>query len=244
MTDGIRVAMWSGPRNISTAMMRSFSSRGDCAVTDEPFYGAFLKQSGEPQPMAAETMADMDCDWQSVADAMSGDIPAGKTVWYQKHMPHHMIGPIDIMDFPQHRHAFLIRDPDLVVASYEAKNDLRAADLLGFTKLVDYHKRISDQLGHAAPVFDSNEILADPQGQLSRLCAAIDIEWDEAMLSWPKGSHPADGIWGAHWYGAVNSSTGFGAPTPFKTLSDAGRKIADECRVDYEYLASFRWAAS
>jgi Sulfotransferase domain len=205
----IRIAVWSGPRNISTAMMRSFSSRADCAVTDEPFYGAFLKQSGERQPMADEVIADMDCDWQSVAAAMRGPVPGDRAVWYQKHMPHHMIGPVDILDFPGHAHAFLIRDPELVVASYAAKNDLRAAHLLGFAQMIDYHSRISDRLGTCAPIIDSSDILNDPAGMLAALCTALGIDWDDAMLGWQSGSHPADGIWGRHWYGAVQGSTGF-----------------------------------
>ena len=236
----LRIAMWSGPRNISTAMMRSFSSRADCAVTDEPFYGAFLKTSGEPQPMAAEVIADMDCDWQSVTSAMRGPVPGGKPVWYQKHMPHHMVGPIDILDFPDHAHAFLIRDPDLVVASYEAKNDLREAHLLGYAKLADYHRCVSDKLGCAAPVLDSNEILENPRAQLSALCVALGIGWDDDMLSWPSGPHPDDGIWGVHWYNAVQNSTGFGSPTPHQNLSSDARRIADQCRADYEYLAAQR----
>ncbi|MEM8827079.1 MAG: HAD family hydrolase, partial [Pseudomonadota bacterium] len=127
----IRIAMWSGPRNISTAMMRSFGARPDTSVSDEPFYGAFLKASGEAQPLAAETMAAMDCDFASVRDALCGPAPGSLPVWYQKHMPHHMIGDIGIEDFPDHRHAFLIRAPERVVASYAAKNDLRAPELLG-----------------------------------------------------------------------------------------------------------------
>jgi hypothetical protein len=237
----IRIAMWSGPRNISTAMMRSFSSRADCAVSDEPFYGAFLKQSGEPQPMADEVIADMDCDWQSVAATMRGPVPGGRAVWYQKHMPHHMVGPIDILDFPDHAHAFLIRAPELVVASYAAKNDLRAAHLLGFAKLVDYHSRISDKLGMCAPVIDSNDILNDPAGMLAALCAALGIAWDPAMLGWQAGRHPNDGVWASHWYGAVEKSTGF-APSSSKMplLNDEARRIADECQVDYEVLSALR----
>jgi hypothetical protein len=239
----LRIAMWSGPRNISTAMMRSFSSRADCAVTDEPFYGAFLKQSGEQHLGADEVIADMDCDWRSVAGAMRGPVPNGKAVWYQKHMPHHMIGDVDIMDFPDHAHAFLIRDPDLVVASYAAKNDLREPQFLGFAQQVDYHKRISDRLGTAAPVLDSNAILADPGGQLSALCKVLGIAWDPAMLAWAKGQHPADGIWAKYWYNAVEMSTGFGAPTVRVPLSDAARRIADACQSDYAYLAEFRLRA-
>jgi Sulfotransferase domain len=236
----IRIAMWSGPRNISTAMMRSFSSRADCAVTDEPFYGAFLKATGEPHVLAAETIEDMDCDWASVAAAMRGPAPEGKPVWYQKHMPHHMVGPIDIMDFPDHVHAFLIRDPDLVVTSYAAKNETRAARHLGFAQMRDYHTRISDGLGYAAPVVDSNDILANPAGILAKLCVALGIDWDPAMLSWPMGPHPADGLWGKHWYNAVWNSTGFGPPTAFTPLDGEARLIADECRADYEYLFGMR----
>jgi Sulfotransferase domain len=237
----VRIAMWSGPRNISTAMMRSFSSRADCAVTDEPFYGAFLKTSGERQPMADEVIADMDCDWQSVATTMRGPVPGGRAVWYQKHMPHHMVGPVDILDFPGHAHAFLIRSPELVVASYAAKNDLRAAHLLGFAKLVDYHSRISDRLGTCAPVIDSSDILNDPAGMLAALCTALGIDWDDAMLGWQAGRHPDDGIWGSHWYGAVEKSTGFAPPSSkMPLLNDDARRIADECQPDYERLAAFR----
>ncbi len=239
MSTPIRIAMWSGPRNISTAMMRSFASRDDCAVTDEPFYGAYLKQSGDPHPMATEVIADMDCDWQSVVDAMCGAIPEGKAVWYQKHMPHHMIDGTDIMDFPDHTHAFLIRDPRLVAASYAAKNELTEARFLGYAQLVDYHKRISDHLGRAAPVADSNAILSDPEHQISSLCAALGLSWQPAMLSWQKGPHRSDGIWASHWYNAVLDSTGFGAPTPFTDLPAAAQRIADECRSDYEYLLEY-----
>ncbi len=235
--------MWSGPRNISTAMMRSFSSRLDCAVSDEPFYGAFLKTSGEPHPVAAEILADMDCDWQSVACSMRGEVPQGKAVWYQKHMPHHMVGGVDIMDFPDHAHAFLIRDPDLVAASYASKNELHNGEQLGFSRLADYHKRISDYLGRPAPVVDSNDILASPAAILEKLCLAIGINWDPVMLSWPSGPHPSDGIWAAHWYNAVYKSTEFGSPTPATKLPDDARRISDACRADYEYLAGFRITA-
>jgi Sulfotransferase domain len=235
-----RIAMWSGPRNISTAMMRSFSSRADCAVTDEPFYGAFLKATGEPHPMADAVIADMDCDWQSVATTMRGPVPGGKAVWYQKHMPHHMVGGVDILDFPDHIHVFLIREPALVIASYAAKNETRAARFLGYAQMVDYHKRISDRLGRAAPVVDSNEILAEPAAVLAKLCAAIGIDWDPAMLAWAPGVHPEDGIWGSHWYNAVEKSSGFGSPAVATPLSEEAQRIADECAADYDYLNGFR----
>jgi hypothetical protein len=234
----VRIAMWSGPRNISTAMMRAFSSRADCTVSDEPFYGAYLKHTGEPHAMAADIIADMDCDWQSVAETMRGAIPDSKTVWYQKHMSHHMEGPISIDDFPDHAHIFLIRDPALMVASYRHKNELVDARQLGFERLVEYHDRVSDRLGRAAPVIDGNAVLADPAKQLQALCATIGIEWDHAMLKWPKGAHPSDGIWASHWYNAVMASEGFGPPTQPSELSASEWRIARECRASYETLSA------
>ena len=233
----IRIAMWSGPRTISTAMMRSFSSRPDCAVTDEPFYGAFLKATGEPHPMAAETIASMDCDWHTVLEAMNGEAPGGAPVWYQKHMPHHMVGPVSIADMPRHRHAFLIRAPERVVASYAAKNELRAPEALGYARMRRYFEHEAERLGHAPPVVDSDAVLADPARVLEKLCHALRIAWDPAMLSWQRGPHPEDGVWGAHWYDKVNTSTGFGKPAgPLPELTGDARAVAQACRADYEAL--------
>ncbi|MBD2842121.1 HAD family hydrolase [Erythrobacter sp. KMU-140] len=229
--------MWSGPRNISTAMMRSFGARSDCAVSDEPFYGAFLKHSGEPHPMAAETIADMDCDWRSIVETQSGDAPENQPVWYQKHMPHHMIGPVSIADFPEHRHAFLIRAPEGVVASYRAKNELRRPEMLGFAKLREYFDFETERAGAPAPVVDSDDILRDSHRTLSRLCSVLGISWDPAMLSWEKGPHEDDGVWGAHWYDKVNASTGFGSASgPLPELEGEYAEVAEACRGDYEAL--------
>lgn len=233
----IRIAMWSGPRNISTAMMRSFGARGDCAVKDEPFYGAFLTATGEPHPMAAETIASMDCDWLSVLAAQSGEARGGAPIWYQKHMPHHMVGPFSIADMPDHRHAFLIRAPERVVASYRAKNELREPEMLGFAQMRCYFEYESERTVTAPPVVDSDAILADPAGVLKKLCSALGIAWDPAMLRWEKGPHPEDGVWGAHWYDKVNASTGFGtAPGPLPELGGEYRQVADACREDYDAL--------
>jgi Sulfotransferase domain len=229
--------MWSGPRNLSTAMMRSFSSRGDTFVSDEPFYGAYLKATGDPQPMADQVIASMDCDWYSVAETMRGPVPDGSPIWYQKHMPHHMEGPVDIRVFPDMRHAFLIRDPVRVAASYANKRSAINPDHLGITRQRHYFEMIADQQGRAPPVVDSADVLADPETVLTKLCQALDIEWDDGMLRWQKGPLPQDGVWGIHWYDQVNVSTGFGAPPgPLPQLSDEYRRVAEACTADYEAL--------
>jgi hypothetical protein len=233
--------MWSGPRNLSTAMMRSFGSRADTFVSDEPFYGAYLKQTHDPQPMADEVIECMDTDWASVARAMTGPAPGNPAIWYQKHMAHHMVGPIAHDDLPGLTHAFLIRDPDRVVASYSAKRVQVRPEHLGADKQVDFFEREADRLGRAPPVVDSADILRDPAAMLERLCAALDIPWDPAMLSWEPGPRATDGIWGSHWYDAVNRSSGFGPPdeSPI-SLSRDERKVADAVRPYYERLSAHR----
>lgn len=237
----LRIAMWSGPRNISTAMMRSFSSRADCAVTDEPFYGCFLKHGGADHPMREAIIGDMDCDWQSVAATMAGPAPGGKTVWYQKHMPHHMIGEIAPDDLRGVTHAFLIRDPARMVASYAAKREAVAPADLGIAAQRTFFEREADRTGKAPPVIDSADVLRDSAATLAVLCQALGIAWDDAMLRWPAGRHPADGIWAPHWYGRVEASTGFGAPeADAPRLTGELAAVAEACRADYEALAAHR----
>jgi sulfotransferase family protein len=233
--------MWSGPRNLSTAMMRSFGNRADTAVSDEPFYGCFLKASGAPHPMASAVIAAMDCDWERVAQAVSGPAPEGRPVWYQKHMWHHMVGPIGYEDFGEgFTHAFLIRAPELMIASYLRKREAAAFEDFGLERQADFFAREADRLGRAPPVVDANEVLADPEGTLSALCAALGIPWDEAMLAWPPGRRATDGPWAPHWYRAVEASTGFGPPEPVPALDGEAGRLAERCRPYYERLAAHR----
>lgn len=235
----IRIAMWSGPRNLSTAMMRSFGARADCQVSDEPFYGAYLKQTGDDHPMAAEVIADMDCDWHSVTATLSGPCP--QPVWYQKHMVHHMVGPIAMADLMGFKHAFLIRAPERVIASYAAKREVVTAEGLGFAKQRKWFEAEADRLGHAPPVVDSADVLADPAGTLSRLCAALGIAWDPAMLHWPPGPRDTDGIWASHWYGRVLESTGFdGREGPMPELQGEAARVRDACRPHYAFLSAHK----
>ena len=236
-----RIAMWSGPRNLSTAMMRAFSSRSDCAVSDEPFYAAYLARSGVVHPMQDEVLASQPQDPHQVAADMLGPVPAGKPVWYQKHMAHHMIGgfPLDWMDGVTN--VFLLRSPERVLASYAQKREDVTLRDIGFAEQAALFDRVADRLGRAPPVVDSEDVRRNPRRALSALCAAIDLPFDEAMLSWPKGQHPDDGVWAPHWYGAIFDSTGFAPPDEkMVVLPDHLRVIAEEARGFYAKMAAHK----
>jgi hypothetical protein len=240
----IRIAMWSGPRNLSTAMMRSFGSRSDTFVTDEPFYGCFLKQTGLDHPMREEVIASIDSDWRSVMDTLAGETPDGAPIWYQKHMWHMMVGPIGYDDFAGFRHAFLIREPERMIASYLRKREAARFEDFGLEKQAEFFEREADRLGRAPPVIDANDVLANPEGVLAKLCDALDIAWDPAMLNWAPGRRETDGVWAAHWYNAVEKSTGFGEPDrgPVE-LSPEDRRLAERCHPYYARLAEHKITA-
>jgi len=183
----------------------------------------------------------MDCDWASVMAAMRGPVPDGSPIWYQKHMWHHMAGPIGHADFAGFTHAFLIREPQRMIASYLRKREAAAFESFGMDRQADFFEREADRLGHAPPVIEANDVLADPGGVLSKLCAALGISWNPAMLAWERGRRSTDGPWAPHWYAAVEASTGFGPPeTEAIDLPDGARRLADQCGPYYERLAAHR----
>lgn len=236
-----RIAMWSGPRNLSTAMMRSFGSRADTFVSDEPFYGAFLKTTGADHPMREEVVEAMDCDWRSVMATLRGDPPGGPPIWYQKHMWHHMAGSIGYEDFSGFTHAFLIREPERMIASYLRKRETAEFEGFGLDRQAEFFDREADRLGHAPPVIDAHDLLADPQSVLMNLCGALGIPWHARMLNWLPGRRETDGPWAPHWYGAVEASTGFGPPEIGEVeLTAEARSLAERCRPYYEHLATHR----
>ena len=240
----LRIAMWSGPRNLSTAMMRSFGSRSDTFVSDEPFYGCFLKETGADHPMRDEVIAAMDCDWRSVMDTLRGAASDGSPVWYQKHMWHHMTGPIGYDDFEGFTHAFLIRAPERMIASYLRKREAAEFEDFGLERQAEFFDREADRLGHPPPVIDAGDVLSNPQAVLTRLCEALGIPWDKSMLAWDPGPRDTDGPWAPHWYATVEASTGFGPPeTEPVELPDEAQFLADRCRPYYVHLAQHRIAA-
>ncbi len=222
-------------------MMRSFGSRSDTFVSDEPFYGCFLKESGSNHPMREDVIAAMDCDWASVMESLGRPTPDGSPVWYQKHMWHHMTGPIGYDDFEGFTHAFLIREPERMIASYLRKREAAAFEDFGLERQAEFFEREADRLGKPPPVIDARDVLADPQAVLSQLCEALGVPWDKAMLAWESGPRPTDGPWAPHWYPTVEASSGFGPPeTDIVELSEDARHLSERCRPFYERLAAHR----
>lgn len=236
----MRIAMWSGPRNLSTAMMYSFAARGDCAVLDEPFYGAYLAATGIEHPMRREVIGSQPSDHLDVAASLLGYIPHDKQIFYQKHMTLHMIPAFDRSFMRQMTNVFLIRHPVRVIASYAKKRESPTLADIGFVQQAELFDQVADWLGQSPLVIDSADIRADPPKALDRLCAALGIPFTEKMLRWPAGPKPFDGIWAPHWYNAVHASTGFDAPEgPLPDLPAPYQRLADQALVHYDRLRAF-----
>lgn len=237
----LRIAMWSGPRNISTAMMRAFENRPDCAVVDEPFYAAYLAGTGLDHPMREDVLAAQPLDWRVVAEDLVTAEPAA--VFYQKHMTHHMLPGFGVDWTARCVNAFLIRDPAAVLASYVEKRSEVSLDDIGVVRQRELFEREADRIGRAPPVVEGADVLDDPREMLTRLCVALGVPFREEMLRWPPGRRASDGVWAPAWYEAVERSTGFSAPeraAARPTLADALRRIADQARPHYEALARYR----
>jgi hypothetical protein len=228
--------MWSGPRNLSTAMMYAFGARPDCAVSDEPFYAAYLAATGLDHPMRAEILASQPNDPEEVARHLSGPVPGGRAHWYQKHMTHHMVPGVPRGWMADAVNVFLIRHPARVVASYAKKREAPVLADLGFTQQAELFDHVR-ALGQRPVVIDSADVRADPERALSGLCAAIGLPWDPSMLSWPQGGHADDGAWAPHWYGAVHRSTGFDGPEgDLPRLEGDYARLAEAALPYYERL--------
>ncbi len=234
----MRIAMWSGPRNLSTVMMYAFAARTDCAVWDEPFYAAYLRISGADHPMRDQIIAAHESDPDSVAARILGPIPEDKPNFYLKVMPHHMLPDFPIDWAGKCVNVHLIRHPARVVASYGAKREAVTLGDLGFRQQAELYDRIG------GIVIDSADIRDDPALMLEVLCKEVGMNGTPAMLSWPEGGHPDDGIWAEHWYGAVHRSTGFAGPEgPLPELGGNYAALAEAAMPYYEKLAAKRLRA-
>ena len=227
--------MWSGPRTVSTAMMRAWENRPDTVVVDEPLYAFYLSSTGLDHPGREEVIASQPVSWEAVVAALaSGPLPAGAQVAYAKHMTHHVLPSVDLAVFAPFRHAFLIRDPRALLASYARVRSAPTLDDLGLRQQAGLYEAFG------GPVIDSTDLLAAPEAGLRALCAALDVPFDPAMLSWPAGPRESDGVWAPYWYDSVWKSTGFTRAAPAGThgpLPPELEPLAEECRPYYERLS-------
>jgi hypothetical protein len=235
----MKIAMWSGPRNLSTALMYAFAARPDCTVSDEPFYATYLAATGIDHPMRAEVIASQPTDPAKVAAHCTGPNPDGKPLWYQKHMTLHMVPAFERGFLKDLTNVFLLRHPARVIASYAKKREAPTLEDIGFLQQAQLFDQVADLTGTAPPVITAEAIRANPRAALTTLCAALGIPFTEAMLHWPAGPKPYDGVWAPHWYNAVHRSTGFEDPEgPLPDLPAEYQRLADAALAAHDHLAA------
>jgi hypothetical protein len=241
MTAPLRIAMWSGPRNVSTALMRAWENRSDTAVWDEPLYAHYLATTGIDHPGAAEVIAAGDTDWRRVVSRLVGPAPDRRAILYQKHMTHHLLPGIDRAWLTQVTNAFLIRDPRAVLASYErVRQNVTLADV-GVLQQADIWTWVRAHTGQEPPIVDARDLLGDPGRMLRLLCDALGVPFDAAMLSWRAGPRASDGVWAKHWYGSVWKSTGFEPYVAHDVkLPPALEQLAESCEEPYRRMHEAR----
>jgi hypothetical protein len=228
--------MWSGPRNISTAMMRAWENRPDTVVVDEPLYAAYLARTGLDHPVRDEVMASQPTDLDAAVATLSEPLPPGRTVHYVKHMAHHVPRDMDLEWTLGARNVMLIRDPAEVVASYVRAREACEPEDIGLPQQGRL-QALWDERGADVPVVDAGEFLRAPEPHLRWLCDWLAIPFTDRMLSWPAGPRDSDGVWAPHWYDAVWSSTGFQPWRPREiNLSEHDAAVAEECRPVYDEL--------
>jgi hypothetical protein len=237
--------MWSGPRNVSTALMRSWENRPDAVVVDEPFYAHYLLATGIDHPGREEVLARHESDWRRVVEALLAPLPPGMAISYQKQMAHHLLPGMGRDWLGSVTHAFLIRDPAPVLASLGEKLGDFGLEATGLPQQVEIFDCVRRSTGRVPPVIDSADLLAAPETVLRALCAALDVPFSERMLSWPPGRRASDGVWARHWYERVERSTGFEAAEAAAMPSLRGRLagLEAQCRPLYEKLRAHRLRA-
>ncbi len=233
--------MWSGPRNISTALLRSWGNRPDTLVNDEPLYGAFLSETGYDHPVAAEIISHYETDWSKVVAGLTGEIPGGKSIYYQKHMAHHLLPGMGREWVLQLDNCFLLREPrEMLTSLIKILPEPGVADT-GLPQQLEIFRLVEAQLEKTPPVLVSRDVLEAPERLLGLLCEELGVEFSPSMLSWPPGKRDTDGIWAPHWYGEVEKSTSF---RPYKAKDEEVpgkfRDVLRECMEIYQVLYEYR----
>jgi Sulfotransferase domain len=241
MTGVRRIAVWSGPRNISTALLRAWGNRSDTFVCDEPLYAHYLLKSGVAHPGADEVIRSQENDWRKVVRWLTEDVPDGKAIFYQKHMTHHLLPEIDRGWLDHVTNAFLIRAPREMLTSFVRIAGTPRLEDLGLPQQLEIFTLVRRRTGRVPPVVDARDVLANPARLLRLLCAALDVEFTEAMLSWPPGPRATDGVWAKYWYDAVLKTTTF---QPYQPKNDpvppALAGLLDEAEAIYQQLHEHR----
>ena len=239
--NALRLAMWSGPRNISTAMMRAWENRRDCVVIDEPLYAHYLAHTGLDHPEREKVIAAGETDWRKVAAQLTGPVPDNQAVFYQKHMTHHLLPHIGRGWLGELTHVFLIRDPREVLASYVRSRPNVTVEDMGVVQQLEIFEHVQRLTGRPAPVVDAGEFLKAPEAQLRALCELLHIGFTPRMLRWPPGPRASDGIWAPYWYDKVLGSTGFEPPRVHQPQVPPGyRDVIDAVMPSFEVLFARR----
>jgi len=237
----VRIAMWSGPRNISTAMTRAWGNRQDTFVVDEPFYAYYLKATGTRHPGAEELIATGEVDWRKIVAQLTGPISTDKSIFFQKQMTHHLLAEVDRQWLDAVTNYFLIRDPREVIASYIKKRKNPALEDLGYVQQAEIFDFVRTRVKSLPPVLDAKDVLENPERMLQLLCKTLGVEFSESMLSWPPGLRETDGIWAKYWYSEVAKTTSF---RPYRSgkneMPQRFREIYERCRECYEKMYQHR----
>tara|TARA_B110000014_G_scaffold189488_1_gene138267 strand:- start:1438 stop:2220 length:783 start_codon:yes stop_codon:yes gene_type:complete len=241
-SDLVRIAMWSGPRNISTAMMRAWENRSDSTVVDEPLYAHYLSVTGKKHPMTQEVIAAGETDWEKAVEWLTvSALDEGVGIFYQKHMAHHLLPEMGRGWMDRLTNCLLIRDPQEMITSYIVKNDIPEMEDLGIPQLVEVYDRVVERTGAPPPIIDSRDVLENPERVLGLLCEAVGVPFTDSMLAWPVGRRDSDGVWGPHWYDRVEQSTGFHGYRPKgDRVPDQLAGLLEECQACYDRLYSDR----
>ena len=235
----INLAVWSGPRNISTALMYSFGNRDDFEIIDEPFYGNYLIETGLDHPMREEIILSQPENVTDVIDNLTKDRSIiGKNL-YQKHMTHHMVRSVPRGWLDQVKHVFLLRHPARVISSFAKKYNRISEKDIGFRKQVELFLEITER-GLNPIVVNSEDIRKRPEETLTKLCDRNNLGFQKSMLSWSKGGHIKDGVCASHWYGSAHKSTGFSGPEDtLPNLKGRNANLAEASMPFYSSLLKF-----
>ena len=233
--------MWSGPRNISTAMMRAWGNRGDTVVIDEPFYAFYLKATGKQHPAAGEVIAAGEIDWRKVVAQLTDPIPNDKRIFFQKQMTHHLLPEVDRQWLDAVTNCFLIRDPRDVIASYIKQWENPALEDLGYVQQAEIFDFVRTRAKSLPPILDAKDVLENPGRMLRLLCKLVGVEFSESMLSWPSGLRETDGVWARYWYTEVARTTSFRPYRPMHgEVPERLREAYERCRECYQRLYEHR----